>query len=62
MFRIGGPFDRYDPYDCCSHRGFCRCTNGGLLALIELIEDGLVENERNGLCGISCLSDDAGTS
>eukprot|EP00984_Skeletonema_dohrnii_P001630 scaffold520_cov88-Skeletonema_dohrnii-CCMP3373.AAC.1 len=45
VFRVGGPFDRYDPYDCCSHRGFCRCTNGGLLALIELIEDGLVENE-----------------
>ena len=45
MFRAGGPFNRYDPYDCCSHRGFCRCTNGGLLALIELIEDGLVESE-----------------
>jgi hypothetical protein len=45
VFRAGGPFGRYDPNDCCSHAGLCRCTNGGLLALIELIEEGLVENE-----------------
>eukprot|EP00985_Skeletonema_marinoi_P003071 scaffold1272_cov235-Skeletonema_marinoi.AAC.1 len=31
VFRAGGPFGR--------------CTNGGLLTLIELIEEGLVENE-----------------
>ena len=45
VFRAGGPFGRYDPNDCFSHTGLCRCTNGGLLALIELIEEGLVENE-----------------
>jgi hypothetical protein len=39
MFRSGGPFD------CGSNAGICGCTNGGLLALIEIIEQGLVENE-----------------